>query len=153
MTGTVSTGHSLPGMASFAASVVPGALLAGAYLLVLALVNAQPPDADETAYAFGMAALRVLTVLGEVIALGLEAAGALQRQRKRTFAFLGSTCAALVLAAIQVWVGLGGPGIRCGGIHHRTPAEGSRRIAQERVEPRRWFRGCRLPRIRSARSS
>jgi hypothetical protein len=34
-------------------------------------------------------------------------AGDLQRRRKRTFAFLGIACAAFVLAAIQVWVGLG----------------------------------------------
>ena len=39
------------GIASFAASVVPGALLAGAYLLVMSLVNAQPPGADTVAYA------------------------------------------------------------------------------------------------------
>ena len=88
------------GMASVAASIVPGAFLAGAYLQVMSFVNAQPPDADTVAYAFWMAALTVLTVLSEVLALGLGVAGALQRRRKRTFAFLGLACAGLVLAAI-----------------------------------------------------
>jgi hypothetical protein len=68
MTGVVRTGHSLLGMASFAASVVPGALLAGAYLQVMSFVNAQPPRADTVAYAFWIAAL---TVLCEAMALGL----------------------------------------------------------------------------------
>jgi hypothetical protein len=44
--------------------------------LVLALVNAQPPDADTVAYAFWMAALTALTVLSEMMALGLGVVGA-----------------------------------------------------------------------------
>ena len=73
----------------------------------MAHVNAQPPDADTVAYAFGMTALTLLTVLSELLALGLGVAGALQQRHKRTFAFLGVVCAVSVLAVIHVMVGLG----------------------------------------------
>jgi hypothetical protein len=48
-----------------------------------------------------------MTALSEIAALGLGIAGALQRRRKWTFAFVGVACAVLVLAVIHVMVGLG----------------------------------------------
>jgi hypothetical protein len=52
-------------------------------------------------YAFGMAVLAVLTVLSEIAALRLGIEVALQRHRKRMFAFLGVACSVLVLAMIN----------------------------------------------------
>ena len=48
----------------------------------------------------------VLTALSEIAALGLGITGALQRRRKRSFAFLGVVCSFLVLAVIHFQVGL-----------------------------------------------
>ncbi len=50
--------------------------------------------------------LAVLTALSEIVALGLGIVGALQRQRKRLFAFLGVACSIFVLALINTQVEL-----------------------------------------------
>lgn len=88
-------------------SFFPGVLLVGACWLALSLISMQPPGADEVAHAFGMAVLVVLTVLSELVALGLGVAGALQRRCKRTFAVFGVARSVLVLAVIHAQVGLG----------------------------------------------
>jgi hypothetical protein len=93
-------------MASFVLSFVPGVLLVGIYWLVLFLISTQPPGADETGYAFGMFALLLLTILSELVALGLGVAGVFQRQRKRLFALLGVACSIFVLALINTQVEL-----------------------------------------------
>jgi hypothetical protein len=98
--------HSRLAIASWVMSFVPAVLFVGIDRLVIYLISKQPPAADEVGYAFGMAVLAVLTVLSEMAALGLGIAGALQRQRKRLFAFLGAACAVLVLAVINSQVGL-----------------------------------------------
>lgn len=41
-----------------------------------------------------------MTLLSEIVALGLGIAGALQARRKRLFAFLGIACCILVLVAV-----------------------------------------------------
>ena len=107
MTGTEagSPRHSYLGIASFVLSCFPGVLLVGPYWLVLFLLSRQPPGADETGYAFGMFFLLLLTILSELLALGLGVAGVFQRQRKKTFAFFGLACSVLVLALINVQVG------------------------------------------------
>jgi hypothetical protein len=85
------------GIASFVLSIVPAVLLAVLVPLILLLASMQPPGADETGYAGLMLSLVLMTVLSELVALGLGIAGALQRQRKRLYAFLGITCSVLVL--------------------------------------------------------
>ena len=100
------SGHSRLGVASSIFSFFPGVLLAGIYWLILYLVSLQPPGADETGYGFGMLMLAMLTTLSEIVALGLEIAGMLQRRCKRVFAFLGMACSILVLAVINAQIGL-----------------------------------------------
>lgn len=90
-------GHSHLGIASFVLSFVPGVLLAILVPLVLLLASTQPPGADEVGYGALMLLLVLMTVVSELVALALGKAGALQRQRKRTFAFLGIACSVLVL--------------------------------------------------------
>ncbi|MGH3088465.1 MAG: hypothetical protein ACRDSJ_14250 [Rubrobacteraceae bacterium] len=92
------------GIVSFVLSFFPGVLLVGMYWLVLFLLNRQPPGADETGAAFVMFALLLLTILSELVALGLGVAGAFQVQRKRLFAFVGVACSVLVLALIETQV-------------------------------------------------
>jgi hypothetical protein len=93
------------GMASFILSFFPAVLLVGIDQVVTYLISKQPPAADEVGYAFGMFVLVALTSLSELAALGLGIGGALQRHRKRLFAFLGVACSVLVLAVINDQVG------------------------------------------------
>jgi hypothetical protein len=102
--GTGRAGHSSLGIASFVMSLVPGVLLVGIYWLVLFVLSKQHPDTDETGYAFGTFMLLLLTILSEIVALGLGVAGVFQRQRKRLFAFLGVALSAVVLAMINAEV-------------------------------------------------
>lgn len=88
------------GIASFVMAFFPAALLVGGYWLVLFLASQQPPGADETGYGAGVILLVLMTLLAVVAALGLGIAGALQRRRKRLFAFRGISCSILALAAI-----------------------------------------------------
>jgi hypothetical protein len=76
--------HSYLGIASFALSFFPAMLLVGTYWLVLFLLSRQPPGADETGYAFGMFFLLLLTIMSELVALGLGVVGAFQRRRSRS---------------------------------------------------------------------
>ena len=91
------TEHSRMGIASFVMSVVPAVLFVGLVLLVLLLASMQPPGADETGFGFLVLMLGLMTVLSELVALGLGIAGVFQRRRKRTFAFLGIVCSVLAL--------------------------------------------------------
>lgn len=86
-------------------SFFPGVLLVGAYWLTSLLISRQPAGADEVGYAFGMLFLLLLTIPSELVAFGLGVAGAFQRPRKRSFAFLGIACSVLVLVLIQAAVG------------------------------------------------
>src|SRR5215203_2258243 len=104
--GTARSEHSHLGIASFALSFLPVALLVGAFALVLYLTRNDPPGTDQTGYGLGMLMLVLLTTLSEIVALGLGIAGALQRHRKRTFALVGVACNVLVLAVIHAYVGL-----------------------------------------------
>ncbi len=94
------------GIVSFVLSFFPAMLLVVIYWMVLYAISKQPPEADTVAYGFGMFVLVGLTTLSEIAALGLGIAGALQRHRKRLFAFLGVACSVLVLAVIHSQVGL-----------------------------------------------
>ncbi|MDQ3659031.1 MAG: hypothetical protein M3338_05090 [Actinomycetota bacterium] len=47
----------------------------------------------------------LMAILSELAALGLGVAGALQRRRKKSFAFLGVACSVLFLALIEAQVG------------------------------------------------
>ena len=99
------TGHSAAGVASFVGSVVSGALLAILVALVFMAANNDPPGADETGYGFLVLFLVLGTLLCQVVALVLGVAGALQRRRKRLYAFLGIACSVLAVAAILSWAG------------------------------------------------
>ncbi len=97
--------HSRMGIASFVLAFLPGVLLIGTPWLVRFFVSMQPAGADTVAYGFGMFFLLVLTMLSELVALGLGVAGAFQRSRKRTFALLGMACSVLVFGLIHAAVG------------------------------------------------
>lgn len=88
------------GIASFVLSFVPGLLLVALVALILLLASTQPPGADETGYGAAVILLVLMTVLSEIVALGLGIAGALQRRRKRLFAFLGIACSVLAVVAL-----------------------------------------------------
>jgi hypothetical protein len=94
------SGHSYLGIASFVLSFVPAVLLVILVSLILLLASRQPPGADETGYGFLVLVLVLGTLLCEFVALGLGIAGALQRQRKRKFAFLGIACSVLAVTTI-----------------------------------------------------
>lgn len=81
-------------------SFVPGVVLFILVALILLLSSMAPPGADETGFGAAVILLVLVTLLFEVVALGLGIAGALQRRRKRLFAFLGIVCSILVLSAV-----------------------------------------------------
>ena len=68
--------------------------LVGVGLMVLLAARMQPPGAEGVAYGFGIMILALMTLVSEVVALGLGAAGALQRRRKGLYAVLGIACRA-----------------------------------------------------------
>ena len=86
-------------------SVVSGGLLAILGALVFRAANNDPPGADETGYAYLALFLLLGTLLCQVVALVLGVAGALQRRRKRSYAFLGIACSVLAVAAILSFAG------------------------------------------------
>jgi ABC-type transport system involved in multi-copper enzyme maturation permease subunit len=94
------TEHSRMGIASFVLSFVPALLLVVLVALILLLSGMAPPGADETGFGFGIIMLVLMTLLSEIVALGLGIAGALQRRRKRLFALFGIVCSVLVLVAL-----------------------------------------------------
>ncbi len=55
---------------------------------------------DPVAHGLWLLVLALLTVLSVLVALALGPAGALQRRRRRLFAFLGIACSILVFAAL-----------------------------------------------------
>lgn len=90
------------GVASFILAVASGML----FLILLAFVayltrqvesTPGPPDYDA-GVGVGVAGITALSLLSEVVALGLGVAGVLQGRRKRMFAFLGIACSIVVLA-------------------------------------------------------
>jgi hypothetical protein len=93
------TEHSRMGIASFVIASLSGLLLVGLVSLGLILRYVNPPG-DPVAHGFWLLVLALLTVLSALVALGLGTAGALQRRRKRLFAFLGIVCSILVFAAL-----------------------------------------------------
>ncbi len=94
------TEHSRIGIASFILSFVPGVLLVVLVALILLLSGMAPPGADETGFGFGIIMLVMMTLLSEIVALGLGIAGVLQRRRKRLFASLGIACSVLFMVAL-----------------------------------------------------
>ena len=87
------------GIASFVIASLSGLLLGGLVSLGLIVRYVKPPG-DPVAHGFWLLLLTLLTVLCALVALGIGAAGALQRRRKRLFAFLGIGCSILVIAAL-----------------------------------------------------
>lgn len=94
------TEHSRMGIASLVMSLVPAAFLVILVALILLLSSTAPPGADETGFGAAVILLVLMTLLSEIVALGLGIAGALQHRRKRLFAFLGIACSILVLVAV-----------------------------------------------------
>ncbi len=93
------TEHSRMGIASFAIASLSGLLLVGLVSLGVVLRYFNPPG-DPVAHGFWLLVLVLLTVLSALVAMGLGIVGALQRRRKRLFAFLGIACSTLVFAAL-----------------------------------------------------
>src|SRR3712207_5512579 len=93
------TEHSRMAIASFVVALLSGLFLGGLVSLGLILRYVKPPG-DPVAHGFWLLALTLLTVLCALVALGLGAAGALQRRRKRSFAFLGIACSILIFAIL-----------------------------------------------------
>ncbi len=94
------------GVASFILALASGTLFLvllafAAYLTHRVETTPGPPDYDA-GVGMGVAGITVLSLLSEVVALVLGVAGALQRWRKRMFAFLGMACSVLVLAIAYV---------------------------------------------------
>ena len=87
------------GIASFVLASLSGLLLVGLVSLGLILRYVKPPG-DPVTHGFWLLVLALLTVLSALVALGLGTAGALQRRRKRLFAFLGVACSTLIFAAL-----------------------------------------------------
>ena len=87
------------GIASFVIASLSGLLLGGLVSLGLIVRYVKPPG-DPVAHGFWLLLLTLLTVLCALVALGLGATGALQRRRKRLFAFLGIVCSILVFAIL-----------------------------------------------------
>ena len=87
------------GIASFVIASLSGLLLGGLVSLGLIVRYVKPPG-DPVAHGFWLLLLTLLTVLCALVALGLGAAGALQRRRKRLFAFLGIVCSIVVFAIL-----------------------------------------------------
>ena len=87
------------GIASFVIASLSGLFLVGLVSLGLLLRYVNPPG-DPVAYGFWLLVLTLLTVLAALVALGLGIAGALQRRRKKLFAFLGIAGSFLVFAAL-----------------------------------------------------
>jgi hypothetical protein len=100
------------GIASFILALVPG--LAFVALVLLLVIQARTASQFQE-YAAGWGVLTfmlVLTItLSEITALVLGIAGALQRRRKRLFAFLGvaTSVVVLVFAYVQDVIGVGFP--------------------------------------------
>ncbi len=92
------TGHSWLGITSFILALVPGLAFVA---LVLLFVIQERISSQYQDYAAGWGVLTLMLVLmialSEVTALVLGIAGALQRRRKRLFAFLGIASCLLVL--------------------------------------------------------
>ena len=87
--GTGRSGHSALGVTSSVLTFLPVVLLAGASALFVYLTRNDPPGADQTGYGFGLIMLTLLTVLSEILALGLGIAGrsnATARGRSRSWA-------------------------------------------------------------------
>ena len=93
------TEHSRMGIASLVIASLSGLLLVGLVCVGLILRYVKPPG-DPLAHGFWLLLLTLLTVLCALVALGLGIAGALQRRRKRLFAFLGIACSTLVFAVL-----------------------------------------------------
>ncbi len=87
------------GIASFVIASLSELLLGGLVSLGLIVRYVKPPG-DPVAHGFWLLLLTLLTVLCALVALGLGAAGALQRRRKKLFAFLGIVCSILVFAIL-----------------------------------------------------
>ena len=115
------TEHSLLGIASFVLSFAPAALLAILVALVFMAAIKDPPGADETGYGFLVLFLVLGTLLCQVVAMVLGVAGALQRRRERSYAFLGIACSVLAVATILSLVGPVNLALRTAGLMEAQP--------------------------------
>ena len=96
------TEHSGLGIASFVLSFFPGLLFVGFLMLMSYYAQQQTRESmlhdNGAAMAAGGFFLTSTIFLSELVALGLGVAGAIQRERKRSFAVLGIVCSILVYA-------------------------------------------------------
>jgi peptidoglycan/LPS O-acetylase OafA/YrhL len=93
----VRMGHSVTGIASLVLCLVSVGLFRLFLPLVVLLSSPFAPEwANQAAGDAGIAWLRMIMLL-ELVALMLGVAGALQRRRKRLFAFIGITLSGLLL--------------------------------------------------------
>jgi hypothetical protein len=91
------------GIASFVLCLVSVALFRLFLPLVMLLSSYLAPEwANHAAGDVGILWLQMITLL-ELVALVLGVAGALQRQRKRLFAFIGITFSGLLLVLHYPW--------------------------------------------------
>jgi hypothetical protein len=91
------------GIASFVLCLVSVALFRLFLPLVMLLSSYLAPEwANQAAGDVGIVWLQMITLL-ELVALVLGVAGALQRRRKRLFAFIGITFSGLLLVLHYPW--------------------------------------------------
>lgn len=92
--------HSKIGVTSFVIAVLSGLLFLTLVGLSVLFSNLILSIGNEAGFGFMVLMIGSLLILLELLALGLGIAGALQRQRKRLFAFLGIACSICVLVFI-----------------------------------------------------
>lgn len=91
------TGHSRLGITSLVLALVPVLVFIIAIPLIWIYTNSLPPGADTVAVGFGVLVLMLMSAISEITAASLGVIGALQRRRKRLFAFLRIASCILVL--------------------------------------------------------
>jgi hypothetical protein len=89
--------HSGLGISAFVISLISGVVMTIAFI-VAAAMEAQPGGMDEDSpAAIVMGLFLVLSVLGQMLALGLGIASMLQANRNKLFGIVGTVCAATAL--------------------------------------------------------
>ncbi len=100
--------HSGLGIASFITSLVSGILMFLLVLIAGVMETSTPGGMDEESAGAAMVGLFALAFLGAaLLALGLGIGGLIQKERKKTFAILGTAFAAVTIVGTIVVMMLG----------------------------------------------